>query len=128
VTWLGVRCWKDKLAMVAVEDGATPSVLFVRRHAAPTSDDPGARVAWFARTVVEAAEEAKCNGVSVRVADANPDQERAEAEGAVLSASHSAGFETRRYRRQSLLKPLGAGRGLAILPEGGPIHRWSRGR
>jgi hypothetical protein len=108
--WLGVRCWKDKLALVVVRDGSPPMVAFARRQAAPDLEDPGERAAWFARAVTEAIEETDCAGVSVRVADADADQERAEAEGAVLAAAHLAGRPTRRFRRQSLLKPLRVGR------------------
>lgn len=44
------------------------------------------------------------------MADADADQERVEAEGAVLAAAHASGCTTRRFRRQSLLKPLAVGR------------------
>jgi hypothetical protein len=108
--WLGVRCWKDKLALLAVQDGKPPTVAFARRQAVPKVEDPGERAAWFARAVTEALEETDCAGVSIRVADADPDQERVEAEGAALAAAHLAGRPTRRFRRQSLLKPLGVGR------------------
>lgn len=108
--WLGVRCWKEKLALVAVQDGKPPTVAFARRQAVPKIEDPGERAAWFVRAVTEAIEETDCAGVSVRVADADPDQERAEAEGAVLAAAHLAGRPTVRLRRQSLLKPLAIGR------------------
>lgn len=104
--WLGVRCWKDKISFVAVEDGATPRVVFRRRQSAPASIDPGQRVAWFAKAVTEAIEETLCDGVSVRIADSSPDQDRAEAEGAVLAATALSGRQTLRYRRQSLMKPL----------------------
>lgn len=109
--WLGVRCWKDRIAVVAVIDGQPPTVLLERRQAAPRSEDPGERSAWFARTVREAIEETACSGVSVRVADSGPDQARAEAEGAVFAAAHLAGRPTRRFRRQSMMKPLGVPRG-----------------
>lgn len=104
--WLGVRCWKDRLALVFVVDGEPPSVSFERRQPAPKATDPGEKAAWFAKAVQEAIAETGCDGVSVRVADANADQERAEAEGAVLAAAGLAGCATRRFRRQSLMKPL----------------------
>jgi hypothetical protein len=75
--WLGVRCWRDKLALVAVQDGSPPTVAFARRQAAPDVEAPGERAAWFARAVTEAIEETDCAGVSVRLADADADQERA---------------------------------------------------
>lgn len=108
--WLGVRCWSDRLALVAVHDGAPPTLAFARRQPAPKGADRGARAAWFAKAVAEAIDETNCAGVSVRIADTSPDQERAEAEGAVLSAAHVAGRPTRTFRRQSLLKPLAVGR------------------
>lgn len=104
--WLGVRCWKDKIALVVVQDGATPEVVFRRRQSASTSTDPGQRLAWFAKAVTEAIEETGCDGVSVRIADSSPDQDRAEAEGAVLAASAISGKQALRYRRQSMMKPL----------------------
>lgn len=108
--WLGVRCWGDRLALVAVQDGDPPIVSFARRQAAPKVKDRGERAAWFAKAVVEALEETGCVGVSVRVADSGPDQDRVEAEGAVLAAAHNAGRATRTLRRQSLLKPLAVSR------------------
>jgi hypothetical protein len=110
--WLGVRCWKDKVALVAVADSPDgPKVVLQRRQPAPRGGDAGSRAAWFARIATEAIEESGSGGVSVRIADSNPDQARVEAEGAVLAAAGQAGLPTRTFRRQSLMKPLGVGRG-----------------
>lgn len=107
MSWLGVRCWKDKIAVVVVADGTPPTLTMARRQPAPTGAEPGVRAAWFANVVSEAIDETGCNGVAVRVADNDPDQARAEAEGAVLAAGASAGLPTKTFRRQSLVKPLG---------------------
>lgn len=111
MSWLGVRCWRDKIALVAVHDADTgPEVTFQRRQPVPETTDPGERTGWFAKVVLEAINESRCTGVSVRIADSNPVQERAEAEGAVLAAAHENGVPTARYRRQSLTRPLGIDR------------------
>lgn len=108
MVWLGVRCWKDKIAFVAVDDtGPTPIVTFKRRQPVPSTSDPGERAGWFARTASEAITETACAGVSVRVADSDPNQVRAEAEGAVLATANEAGLPTITVRRQSLMRPLG---------------------
>lgn len=105
--WLGVRCWKDRIALVAVRDAtAHPEVVLRRRQPVPDTTDPGERAAWFAKTAAEAMGESSCGGVSVRVADSDPDQMRAEAEGAVLATANQRGLLARTMRRQSLMKPL----------------------
>lgn len=110
--WLGVRCWTGRIAVAVVDDGASggPLLTFARRQPCPAALDPGARAAWFARVVTEAIDEAGAVGVAVRVADSSPDQDRAEAEGAVLAAAALSGRIGVTFRRQSLLKPLGVGR------------------
>lgn len=110
MAWLGVRCWAKKIALVVVDDtGDEPQVTLKRRQPCPETD-PGRRAAWFARMAVEALSESGSVGLAVRVADSAADQERAEAEGAVLAAAAEAGVETKRLRRQSLVKPLGVPR------------------
>jgi hypothetical protein len=105
--WLGVRCWKAKVALVAVrETTGGPVVVFRRRQPVPKTLDAGARAGWFAKVAAEAIAESECAGVSVRIADNNPEQTRAEAEGAVLASAHSKGLPARTVRRQSLMKPL----------------------
>lgn len=104
--WLGVRCWKDKIALVAVDDGDPPTIVHASRPKAPATDDPGLLAAWFGRSLTEALGEADFEGVAVRIADRDPTQERAQAEGAVLAAAAEAGLQTVTLRRQSMLKPL----------------------
>lgn len=109
--WLGVRCWPDRIALVAVEAGPDGSrVCFRRRQPCPKNLDPGRRVAWFARVTGEAIDESGGDGVAVRVADSGPTQLRAEAEGAVLACAGQRGLATMTLRRQSLIKPLGVSR------------------
>lgn len=110
MAWLGVRCWKDKIALVVVAEGDPPEVEFRRRQPSPAINEPAARAGWFGKVVREALNEVECEGVSVRVADTDPDQLRAEAEGAVFAAAGAAGLPAKRFRRQSLLKPLGVER------------------
>lgn len=49
-------------------------------------------------------------GVAVRVSDTGPAQDRAEAEGAVLSVAGQRAVPAVTLRRQSLVKPLGVPR------------------
>lgn len=109
--WLGVRCWTNQIALVAVADAAgRPEVVFRRRQGGAGIADAGERCAWFGKMAEEALEESGAEGLAVRVADSNPDQARASAEGAVLAVAGAQGLPTMELRRQSLLKPLGAGR------------------
>jgi len=112
MVWLGVRCWKERIAVLAVDDGpGGPSVVFRRRQNCPKGLEPGARAAWFARVAAEAVEESGCGGVAVRIADSNCEQLRCEAEGAVLAGASAAGLRTITLRRQSLIKPLSVPKG-----------------
>ena len=43
--WLGVRCRKDKLALVVVRNGTPRRVAFARRQAAPDVEDLSERAA-----------------------------------------------------------------------------------
>lgn len=108
---LGVRCWKDRIALVVVEEAPDgPTVRFSRRQKAPSSSDPGEVTAWFGKMTEEAIQESGATVVSVRIADTSPEQGRAHAEGAVLAAAYRAGATCKTYRRQSLMKPLGVAR------------------
>ena len=108
MAWLGVRCWKDRIALVVVEDGEPPTVLFNRRHKAPArAEDHGPHVLWFHRMVVEAIEETKPDGVAIRIASVDPDQIRAECEGAVAVAAAQAKLPTMDLRQQRMWNPLG---------------------
>jgi hypothetical protein len=102
---LGVHCWKDRVALVALsgDPGSTPLVVLHRRSKLPTGAADVERVRWVHKVVVEAIEETKADRVAVRVSDANPDQHRAEHEGVALLA----GCAGMCLRRQSMLKPLG---------------------
>lgn len=95
------------MSLVVVEDSATgPEVTFRRTQPCPNESDPGRRSAWFGRVVAEAMDAVDVAGVAVRVADAGPVQDRAEAEGAVLSTAGQRGVPAVTLRRQSLVKPL----------------------
>ena len=110
--WLGVRCWASRIALAVAEDSPDgPVAVFVRRQPCPTGLNPGERAAWFAKVVTEAIDESGATGVAVRIADSGPDQERAEADGAVLASAALRGLTGVTLRRQSLLKPLGVPRG-----------------
>jgi len=94
-----------------VEDSANgPQVAFRRSQPCPTDSDPGRRAAWFGRVVAEALDAVDVVGVAVRVSDTGPAQDRAEAEGAVLSVAGQRAVPAVTLRRQSLVKPLGVPR------------------
>jgi hypothetical protein len=123
---LGVRCWKDRLALVALsgDPGSTPTIVLHRRSKLPTGGSEADRVRWVHNVVVEAIEEAKADRVAVRVSDADPDQHRAEHEGVALLAAASKRCDTVSLRRQSMRKPLGvpAGAGAwAAFPKSDPF-------
>jgi hypothetical protein len=123
---LGVRCWKDRVAIVALsgDPGSTPTIVLHRRSKLPTGGSEADRVRWVHNVVVEAIEEAKVDRVAVRVSDADPDQHRAEHEGVALLAAADKGCEAVSLRRQSMLKPLrvpaGAG-AWAAFPKNDPF-------
>jgi hypothetical protein len=117
---LGVRCWKDKIAVVAVSGapGGDPTVVLHRRGKLPAGVSDTDRVEWVHKMVVEAIEEAKADVVAVRVSDADPDQHRAEHEGvALLAAAGVQGCKGMTLRRQSMLKPLGVPAGAGAWKE-----------
>jgi hypothetical protein len=106
---LGVRCWKDRVALVALdgEPGGEPMVVLHRRGKLPGGGSDVDRVEWVHKTVMEAIEESKATLVAVRVSDADPEQHRAEHEGvALLAAAGAQGCQGVALRRQSMLKPL----------------------
>lgn len=108
MVWLGVRCWKDRIAMVAVKDGPTPEVSFRRRQKSPARTDRyGPHVAWFYAVTLEAIEEIAPEGVVVRVANTGAEQVRSECEGAVAVAAAHSDLPVRALRQQSMWKPLG---------------------
>lgn len=114
-TVLGVRCWKHQVAIVAISDdaGAGATVVLHRRSKLPAGLGDGERADWVYKAVVEAIEESKAAAVAVRVSDADPDQHRAEHDGAALLAAAHRKLQATTLRRQSMLKPLGvpSGRG-----------------
>ena len=116
---LGVRCWKDKVALVAVSaaPGGDPTVVLQRRGRLPASVSDTDRVEWVHKMVVEAIEEARADVVAVRVSDADPDQHRAEHEGVALLAAGARGCRGITLRRQSMLKPLGVPSGAGAWKE-----------
>ena len=109
MAWLGVRCWKNRIALVVIDDHTDgPRVLFRRREGAPErGSDHGPHVAWFHRVVSEVIEEARPEGVAVRVANSDPEQVRAECEGAVAVAAAQRGLPAMSLRQQGMWKPLG---------------------
>lgn len=106
---LGVRCWKDRIALVALDhlSAADPGVVLHRRSKlAGTSDSD--RVVWVHKIVTEAIEEAEASIMAVRISDdAHADQRRAEHDGVALHAGAARDLEVMTLRRQSMLKPLG---------------------
>ncbi len=123
---LGVRCWKDRVALVALsgDPGSDPTVVLHRRSKLPAGGSDADRVRWVHKVIVEAVEESKADRVAVRVSDADPDQSRAEHEGVALLAAVNKGCATMSLRRQSMLKPLGvpAGAGAwAAFPKNDPF-------
>lgn len=110
---LGVRCWRDRLALVALssDPAGSPHLMLHRRVKLPGGDGSDAdRIRWVHKTVVEAIEEAGAEAVAVRVSDADPEQLRTEHEGVALFAGANRGLPVATLRRQSMLKPLGVGR------------------
>lgn len=119
---LGVRCWKDRIALVALaaHPGDHPDVVLHRRVKLPSGALDGERVLWVHKTVTEAIEEAGAEALAVRVSDAEADQVRAEHEGVAMFAAANRGLRVVILRRQSMLKPLwgrAAGRSMEGVPE-----------
>lgn len=115
-TALGVRCWRDKIALVVLEDasGAEPRIVLRRRSKLTVTSDSD-RVRWVHKTVTEAIEEAKATTVAVRISDAShADQRRAEHDGVALHAGAVQDIEVVTLRRQSMLKPLGVRSGAGM--------------
>jgi hypothetical protein len=109
---LGVRCWKDRIALVALagDPGDDPDVVLHRRAKLPSSARDAERVVWVNKTVAEAIEESGADALAVRVSDADPDQVRSEHEGIALFAAASRALPVTTLRRQSMVKPLGVRR------------------
>lgn len=109
MTALGVRCWKDKIALVVLEDvpGSEPRIVLHRRSKLAVTSD-GDRVRWVHQAVIEAIQEGNASTVAVRISDDfHADQRRAEHEGVALHAGAALNLEVVTMRRQSMLKPLG---------------------
>lgn len=111
-TVLGVRCWKDRVALVALrgDPHGTPDVVLHRRANLPAGATDGDRARWVHKTVIEAIEESAANSVAVRVSDGDADQQRAEHEGVTLLAAASRGLMASDMRRQSMTSLLSVGR------------------
>ena len=107
-TWLGVRCWKDRIALVAVdEDTRGPQCVLRRRTKVPTGLDEGRRADWFHKITTEAIEECHPVGVAVRISDAGDDRVRSENDGAVLVAAAHANLPSITLGWQKMRAPLG---------------------
>ena len=109
---LGVRCWKDRIAFVAIsgEPGNEPDVALHRRVKLPAEASDGDRVQWVHKAVVEAIEESEADALAVRVTDGDPQQHRSEHEGIALLAAATRGLPVVSLRRQSMIKALGVSR------------------
>jgi hypothetical protein len=109
---LGVRFWKDKVALVAIEGdaGADLTVKFHRRAKLAARATDAERVRWVHNTIVEALDESHAGALAVRIAERDPDQLRAEHDGVTLAAAANRNLEVATFRRMSMLKPLGIGR------------------
>jgi hypothetical protein len=109
VLWLGAGCWKDKIALAAVEDGQNScEVVFDRRESVPAGEtDIGRLASWFQCVVAEALVESHCHGLAICVSSGDADQTRAAFEGAAAAAAGNAGVPAVLMRRQSMWKPLG---------------------
>lgn len=109
MAWLGVRCWKDKIAMAAVDDsGAVPEVIFQRRDTIPKGEsDFGRQAQWFCRVVEEALTDCGAEGLAIYVSGGRAEQVRASFEGAAAVAGGTYGVPVRLMRRQNLWKTLG---------------------
>lgn len=109
---LGVRFWKDKVALVAIdgEAGTNPVVKFHRRAKLPPKGSDAERVRWVHNTIVEALQESGADALAVRTAERDPDQHRAEHDGIALAAAANRNLDVATFRRMSMLKPLGIGR------------------
>lgn len=109
MTWLGVRCWKDKVALAAVHDSAEGLVLvFDRRQQLPKGDpDLGRQAHWFFQVVDEALAETEVSGLAICVSSGDADQTRASFEGAAAVAAATHGVPVKLMRKQGMWKPLG---------------------
>lgn len=109
MTWLGIRCWKDKIAMaVVVDDPVEPQVGFERPHSMPKGEtDVGQQAHWFFRVVDEALTETSAAGLAIFVSSGEIDQSRAIFEGAASASAGARRVPVRLLRKQAMWKPLG---------------------
>ena len=109
MAWLGVRCWKDKVALAVVDEaGAGPQVTFERRQQLPKGEsDAGRQARWFFQVVDEALAETTADGLAICVSSGDADQRRAGFDGAVAVAAAVHEVPVKLLRKQSMWKPLG---------------------
>ena len=109
MAWLGVRCWKDKVAMALVsEESDQPRVEFSRREPSPKGQtDTGKNSYWFWQVIDEALEESSATGIAIVVSAGDADQTRAMYEGAVAAAAGARDMPVVLLRKQGMWKPLG---------------------
>ena len=110
--WLGVRCWRDKIALALVDDDPDgPRLVRQLRDRAPATDDDGELALWFCRMTRDAIDAWQPVGIAVRISDATPEQTRALHEGAVLVAAAERGLPTQVLRRSNMVNLLDASNG-----------------
>ncbi|MFP5256705.1 MAG: hypothetical protein ACLGI8_12760 [Acidimicrobiia bacterium] len=109
MAWLGVRCWKDKVALAIVDNSATgPALTFDRRQQMPKGDaDVGRQARWFFQVVEEALADTGADGLAICVSSGDADQTRASFEGAAAVAAGMRGVPVQLMRKQGMWKPLG---------------------
>jgi hypothetical protein len=109
MAWLGVRCWKDKVALAVVHDSESDPVLALnRREQLPNGvTDAGRQAHWFFEVVDEAIAESSADGLAICISSGDADQSRASFEGAAAVAAAARGVPVKLMRKQGMWKPLG---------------------
>lgn len=109
MSWLGVRCWPDRVALVVVDDApSSPVVAFQRRERAPAGDiDLGQLARWIQQLATEVLEATAPEGLALYTSSGEVDQVRASLEGAVAAAAGRRAIPTKLVHRKNVWKPIG---------------------